>query len=187
MILTPAPAQHSDLDDLVALVESAYRGEASRAGWTTEADLLDGQRLDREAAAEMIDDPHGVVLLVRDGDDTALGSVQLRDLGGGTAYFGLFAISPRAQGQGMGSRLMAVAESCAAERWQAQRMRMTVISKRTELIAFYQRRGYALTGETEPFPYGDERFGIPRTDDLEFAVLVKQLQPSGAAADGAQA
>nr|WP_272902387.1 GNAT family N-acetyltransferase [Brevibacterium daeguense] len=173
--MTPALARHSDVDDLVALVESAYRGEASRAGWTTEADLLDGRRLDREAAAEMIDDPSGVVLLVRADDGSALGSVQLRDLGDGTAYFGLFAISPRAQGQGMGSRLMTAAEGYAAEHWQARRMRMTVISKRTELVAFYERRGYELTGETEPFPYGDERFGIPRTDDLEFAVLVKQL------------
>jgi len=176
----PAPAGAGDIDDLVALVQSAYRGEASRTGWTTEADVLDGNRLDRDLAANMIDDPHGTVLLKRDSAGHSLACVQLRNLGMGsqgrpTAYLGLLAVAPAAQGLGVGSALMSFAEDYAQTAWGAELMQMTVISLRSELIAYYQRRNYHPTGRTEPFPYGDERFGIPQRDDLEFAVLVKDL------------
>ena len=72
------------------------------------------------------------------------------------------------------------AEAFARDRFGAERMRMTVIDKRTELIAFYERRGYLQTGEREPFPYGEDRFGLPRTEDLEFVVLIKELGPTSA-------
>ena len=108
------------------------------------------------------------------------GHVHLRDLGDRTAYFGTFAVSPRAQGRGVGKELMTHAEAFARDRFGAERMRMTVIDKRTELIAFYERRGYLQTGEREPFPYGEDRFGLPRTEDLEFVVLIKELGPTSA-------
>jgi GNAT superfamily N-acetyltransferase len=161
-------AKPGDVDDVVSLVESAYRGESSRAGWTTEADLLDGQRTDPDEVASVLDD-----LIVAEDDDGLVGCCTLipRD---GHAYFGMFAVRPGLQGGGVGSQLLAEAERLAAEHG-AGHVEMTVISTRTELIDFYLRRGYVDTGETRPFPYGDDRFGRPRRDDLAFTVLVKQL------------
>lgn len=189
MRLPAQPAGAADIDDLVALVQSAYRGDASRQGWTTEADVLEGQRLDRTLASELIDDPDGTVLLVRAPDGEALACVQLRSLGPDAqgrqvAYLGLFAVSPNAQGLGVGSELMAYAEDYVQTTWGSEQIRITVISLRTELISYYERRDYYRTGETEPFPYGDERFGVPQRADLEFAVLVKDLSAPGTAPGG---
>jgi N-acetylglutamate synthase-like GNAT family acetyltransferase len=161
-------ARESDVDAVVALVESAYRGDSSRAGWTTEADLLDGQRTDPDEVRSVLDD-----LVVADDDGELVGCCTLipRD---GHAYFGMFAVRPGLQGGGVGSRLLVAAEELAVEHG-AKRVEMTVIASRTELIDFYLRRGYTETGETRPFPYGDERFGVPRRDDLVFNVLTKDL------------
>ena len=157
-----------DVDAVVALVDSAYRGDASREGWTTEADLLDGQRTDRDAVLEML--PHVIVAV--DGYDL-MGCCTLvpRD---GHAYFGMFAVRPCLQGTGTGSALLTEAERIATEHG-AGYVEMTVLSERHELIDFYLRRGYVGTGESRPFPYGEERFGVPRREDLAFSVLVKRL------------
>ncbi|MCT1829751.1 GNAT family N-acetyltransferase [Brevibacterium luteolum] len=171
----PVQVGEADIPDWVVLIESAYRGDASRAGWTTEADLLDGQRLDAQLAAQTLAEPGTVVFLVRAADSTPLATVQLVERDDACAYLGMFAVAPAAQGTGTGSKLMAWAEAWVEENWHAARIRMSVIRQRSELIAYYQRRGYAPTGEVEPFPYGDERFGIPKRDDLEFAILEKQL------------
>lgn len=186
--LTWREAQSEDVSAFVALVESAYRGEDSRAGWTTEADLLAGQRLDEAMGRDMLDASGSLVLLFWQGEGVealtaSTGSapappvacVQLEDRGDGVAYFGTFAVSPQKQGGGIGSLVMAAAEQAVADRWGATRMRMTVIRQRTELIEYYERRGFALTGETEPFPYGQVQFGLPQREDLEFVVLEKQL------------
>ncbi|WP_432547486.1 GNAT family N-acetyltransferase [Kineococcus sp. SYSU DK004] len=169
------PAGHDDVPAVVALVESAYRGEASRGGWTTEADLLDGRRTDEAAVAAVVDAPDALVLLALDpadaGDDAApVGCCELRRAGQ-DAYFGMFAVDPSRQGRGTGRALLAAAEAEAVRRWGAGALEMTVIAQRTDLVAWYERLGFRATGERRPFPYGDERFGVPRRDDLEFAVL----------------
>ncbi|GAB3484872.1 GNAT family N-acetyltransferase [Nocardiopsis coralliicola] len=173
-------AHEGDAAALVALINSAYRGEGSKQGWTTEADLLGGQRIDAAGVRELLAQPRTAVLAV-DGDGGGItaccevkGDADSAD-GSGDAYFGMFSVGPAAQGRGLGGILLAEAERYAAGTWGARRMRMLVIRQRAELIAWYERRGYARTGRTEPFPYGDERFGLPRRDDLEFIELTKDL------------
>ncbi|MDL5199980.1 GNAT family N-acetyltransferase [Streptomyces sp. ALI-76-A] len=166
-------ATDADVDVLVALIESAYRGDASRAGWTTEADILEGQRTDPEGVLAVIKAPDSRLLTVeRDGRVVACCQLEHR---GEHAYFGMFAVSPALQGGGLGKVIIAEAERQARATWGAKEMHMTVISVRDDLIAWYERRGYRRTGKTAPFPYGDERFGVPRRDDLRFELLVKEL------------
>jgi len=166
-------AAADDVDAIVALVESAYRGDASRAGWTTEADMLDGQRTDPAGVAALIGKPDSRILLLEDaGGLLACAHIEKQ---GGAAYFGMFAVDPRRQGRGTGRIVLAEAERIAHAEWGCTAMQMTVISIRDELIAWYERRGYRRTGEYLPFPYGDARFGIPRRDDLRFERLVKPL------------
>ncbi|MFE4207905.1 GNAT family N-acetyltransferase [Streptomyces goshikiensis] len=166
-------AVEADVPELVKLVESAYRGEASRGGWTTEADYLDGQRTDENGVRQVISAPDGVLLVVeRAGELVACCQLEHR---GDHAYFGMFAVRPGLQGAGLGKEILAEAERRARETWQATEMRMTVVNVREELIAYYVRRGNRRTGELSPFPYGDARFGIPLRDDLAFELLVKPL------------
>lgn len=163
----------ADIDALVALVTSAYRGDASRVGWTTEADFLDGARIDPEVLrADLLRERSLVLIAERDGQPVACAHIADD---GGTGYFGMFSVSPSLQGSGLGKRLMAEAERIVGDVWQLPSIKMTVIDLREELIAFYQRRGYRRTGIKQPFPYGDERFGIPKRDDLRFEVLEKPL------------
>ena len=166
-------ATGDDIAALVTLVTRAYRGEASRAGWTTEADLLDGERIDPEVLRADIARARSRVLLA-EGGDGLLACAHVADERG-CGYFGMFAVRPDLQGAGLGGRLLAEAERVARDEWALPAMRMTVIDARGELIAWYERRGYRRTGIHKPFPYGDERFGIPRRDDLRFEVLEKAL------------
>lgn len=167
----------ADVAAIVALTESAYRGDSSRVGWTTEADLLDGQRTDAGEVAALIarDD---VRLLLAERDGALLASCVVERLSGefaGDGYFGMFSVRPAVQGNGTGRAMIAEAERIARDEWHCPAMRMTVIDVRAELIAWYERRGYRRTGDYRPFPYGDPRFGVPKRDDLRFEWLVKAL------------
>jgi len=163
---------------IVGVVESAYRGDASREGWTTEADLLDGQRTDAEAVSAVLAAPDSVVLLAET-DQILAGCCHLERRLADEVYFGMFAVRPGSQGQGWGAQILAEAERLARDDWRAASMVMTVIGQRADLIAWYERRGYRRTGEVRPFPYGDERFGVPRRPDLSFVVLAKSLATAG--------
>lgn len=165
-------ATPSDIPAIVALVESAYRGDSSRRGWTTEADLLGGQRTDPDGVRAAID-KDGSVIVLAEQDGRLVGCANL-ERQGSAGYFGMFAVDPELQGGGVGDALLRECERLARA-WGLRAMRMTVFWMRHELIAFYQRRGYAATGERAPFPYGDERFGLPRRDDLWFEVYAKPL------------
>lgn len=166
-------AQDRDIAAIVPLVESAYRGDASRAGWTTEADLLDGQRTDAESVRALIADPSSVLLLA-EASAGLVGCCHLR-VAGDSVHFGFFSVAPMRQGQGVGHQLLAEAERHARENLRAGEMQMRVIDCRRELIEWYERRGYARTAEYSAFPYGDARFGLPRRDDLRFETLRKPL------------
>lgn len=166
----------NDVPALAELVNSAYRGESSKAGWTTEADLLGGQRTDRDSLEKEILTPDQKVLLLKPAAQSREISacVLLKKLGDSTAYLGMLTVNPQQQASGIGRELLFRAEQFARD-WNCQKIKMTVIAQRSELIAWYERRGYHRTGAQERFPYGDERFGIPRREDLYFVVLEKKL------------
>jgi GNAT superfamily N-acetyltransferase len=170
------PAVVADIDAIVPLVESAYRGESGLRGWTTESHLLDGRRTDAPAVAAIVAGPDSMVLLAE--SNGALQACCQLERQKQAGYFGMFAVVPTLQGAGIGKAVLAEAERFAREVWGCEAMRMTVIEQRKELIQWYERRGYRLTGEYQPFPYGQERFGIPRRDDLRFVVLSKSLTVS---------
>lgn len=171
--LTFRAATASDIPTLISLVTSAYRGEVSKQGWTTEADLLDGQRIDAEGLArDLARERSRILLAERHGQVLACAHVAVED---GAGYFGMFSVKPDQQGSGLGKLVISEAERIARDEWQLPAMRMTVIDVRDELIAFYERRGYRRTGIKKPFPYGDARYGIPKRDDLRFEVLEKTL------------
>ncbi|WP_017580264.1 GNAT family N-acetyltransferase [Nocardiopsis valliformis] len=163
----------SDVPALVALVNSCYRGNSSRQGWTTEADLLDGQRVDADAMTEVLGRTNTLVLVGESEGEIVTCCELQRSING--AYFGMFSVRPELQGAGLGRVVLAEAERMAALEWGCRLMRMKVLKQRPELIAWYERRGYTSTGKTEPFPYGDEAFGMPRRDDLAFVELTREL------------
>ena len=173
MTLEFRAATAADVAAVRALVETSYRGEASRAGWTTEADLLDGQRTDPVQLAELLA-ANGSEIVLAEHDQQLLACAHLAR-GEGDAWFGMFAVRPTLQRAGIGAALLAECERIARQRWRCEALRMRVIWIRTELIDWYLRRGYAVTAETQPFPYGDARFGLPKRDDLYFITLAKSL------------
>lgn len=164
LIRLAAPA---DLARLHPVIERAYRGDSARGGWTHEADLLDDQRTDIETLTAILDAP-GERLLVAELDGVIIGCVQVSDRGHGTSYLGLLCVDPERQAGGLGKQLMAQAEALAVHTFNAARMEMTVIDSRIELIRYYERRGYRVSGETRPFP-------VLVDPPLQFAVLVKAL------------
>jgi ribosomal protein S18 acetylase RimI-like enzyme len=193
MSLTFRPATTLDIPPLLSLIVSAYRGPSSRAGWTTEADLLADERISPLALEAKITDPNGIVLLAftstpsstgtstpESGSegDSASGLVACCEIvrkSDERAYFGLFAVSPKLQAGGIGRQVLQRAEEHAKREWGTKIMTMHVIWTREELIAWYMRRGYARTGEKSPFPYAELYNGKALRDDLYFDHLEKEL------------
>ena len=169
----PRVATADDIHALHGLIESAYRGDSAKAGWTHEADLLGGQRTDAEALEAMIASDDQVILLIEE-DHAPTGCVHVTIKPDGLAYLGLLTVDPSRQAAGLGRQLLEAAEAEARTRG-CDRIEMTVIAQRAELIAWYKRRGYALTGERRPFPLDDPRYGLPTTRDLEFVVMAKPI------------
>ena len=160
-----------DAEELEKLINSAYRGETSRQGWTTEADLLDGTRTDAALIRDVINSRDTTLLKISD-THNILGCVELRKESN-RMYLGMLTVRPDMQGRGIGKMLMKRAEEHAMKSGCAM-MYMTVLVPRTELIAWYERQGYVNTNKRKPFAFGDPRFGHPK-EPLEFTVLTKEL------------
>ncbi|KAF4952287.1 hypothetical protein FSARC_12693 [Fusarium sarcochroum] len=193
MSLTFRPATPADIPPLLSLIVSAYRGPSSRAGWTTEADLLADERISAETLHSKITDPSGVVLLAFtstpsstgtstpeyefdvDSDPRLVACCEILQKSDDRAYFGLFAVSPKLQAGGIGRQVLQRAEDHAKKEWGTKIMTMHVIWTRAELIAWYIRRGYSRTGEKSPFPYAELVNGKALRDDLYFDHLEKVL------------
>jgi ribosomal protein S18 acetylase RimI-like enzyme len=165
------PANLEDIPDLVKLVNSAYRGDTSKKGWTTEADLLDGIRTDEESLKEMMQKPGATILKFLNDTGHIVGCVYLQKQHE-KLYLGMLTVSPEIQAQGIGKKLLQASEHYALK-VDCSVVKMTVISVRKELIEWYERHGFRSTGKKEPFP-NDVRFGIP-LQQLEFVVMEKTL------------
>lgn len=170
--LTFRPARSEEARQIAQLVNSSYRGESSRRGWTTEADLLDGQRTDEQEILELIQAEGSLILLCLQGAEV-IGSVNLQKVED-AAYLGMLVIRPDLQARGIGRQFIQAAEALAYKEWGVSKMVMSVITLRAELLAFYERRGYRRTGQIKPFPT-EARAGIPLVDGLQFEILEKEL------------
>jgi len=164
-------ADLTDVPELNNLINSAYRGEESKKGWTTEAHLLDGLRIDEETLRSYFDNPNVILQKNTDDDGKITGSVYL-EVRRPKLYIGMFSVSPLSQGNGVGRSLLASAEKIAP--WMGcNTLTMTVISTRLELISWYERRGFKATGEMVPFHEGS-KFGVPK-QPIELIVMEKRL------------
>ena len=170
------PATEADYPAIIDLANLAYRGTGESASWNVETGIIEGQRLtDSLLREDLARSPDAHLLTWRDQiGSPLLGCVWLEPKAGGAWYLGLLAVQPQMQKQHLGRQLLTAAEIYAKEHG-AHRIRMTVLSVRDALIAWYERRGYMLTGETQPYPYGDERFGTPLRDDLYFVMFEKLI------------
>ena len=164
MVRVAVPA---DLPRLHPVIERAYRGDAARQGWTHEADLLSGERIDDATLEAMLDDPSQTFLVAERGGVVA-GCVSLNARGDGLVYLGLLCVDPALQAAGIGKAIIAAAEQISRDALDADRIEMTVIDSRIELIAYYERRGFVRTGERRPFP-------IPLDPPLDMVVLEKAI------------
>ena len=166
-----APLDKVDIPELTKLINSAYRGESSKKGWTTEADLLGGLRTNENSLLEMSLKPGSTILTAKDSEDQLVGCVYLQQQTN-QLYLGMLTVAPDIQAKGIGSQLLQAAENYAID-LNCDSIIMTVIDVRHELIDWYKRKGYQPTGETKPFPT-DPEFGIPK-QPLQFIVLEKKM------------
>lgn len=168
MSIAIRPATGADLPALHPVIERAYRGDTARMGWTHEADLLDDTRTDRATLEAIVADPAQVLLMARDDDAGPVGCVNVVKRSDSLAYLGLLCIEPLRQTGGLGRELIAAAERHARDVFGCAGMEMTVLEQRTELLAYYARRGYADTGERRDFP-------VPHDPPYFMRVLAKAL------------
>jgi ribosomal protein S18 acetylase RimI-like enzyme len=164
-------ATAADTAELTRLVNSGYRGESSKKGWTTEAHLLEGIRIDEVTMSGYFEDPNITILKYTNDEGQIIGCVYL-EVKNGKLYLGMLTVSPTRQTNGIGRQMLHEAERIATG-LNCPAIFMTVISTRHELIQWYERRGYHATGEMEPFHEGG-RFGIPN-QVIELAVFEKEV------------
>lgn len=164
-------ATHNDIPTLTSLLNRSYRGDTSRAGWTTEADLLSGKRIEEEGLTQLLNDPESLILIAHS-EDRVFATIHAHHENE-SVHFGLFAVEPSLQGGGIGKGLLAYAESEAIRKWGVSTAIMEVITHRSELIEYYERRGYVRNGEMIAFPKSD--LWNQKVDFLELAVLSKSL------------
>lgn len=160
-----------DVLPLEKLINSAYRGETSKKGWATEADLLEGKRITLDELEEIIQNKNNTILKYTE-NNQIIGSVLLANKGS-KLYLGMLAISPELQNRGLGKKLLQEAEVHALS-LGLSKIVMTVITIREKLIEWYNRHGYVDTGEREPFVLNDSD-AIITDQHLEFIVLEKLL------------
>ena len=172
MTLVLRTATDADLPAIVSLMNAAYRG--GETGWSTEAGYITGVRTTVDLLREEI--AGGANYLLTEEHGILKGCVCLHPVSADRWYLGALTVSPTLQNAGFGRELLAASEDYARQRG-ARTIEMTVVNVRDALIAWYQRRGYRLTGETRAFPYGDDRYGTPTRDDLYFVVLEQDLRP----------
>ncbi|MDB5198533.1 MAG: family acetyltransferase [Chitinophagaceae bacterium] len=163
-------ASIKDIPQLVTLINSAYRGEESKKGWTTEANLLEGKRVNADGLEKIINTPNAVILKCTNVDGNIIGCVYLKK-NGNKMYLGMLTVSPALQSGGIGKKILKASEEYAAEQ-NCDAVEMTVISVRDELIGWYQRHGYHDTGKRLPFP--DDPLSVQK-QPLEFIVMKKSL------------
>ena len=167
-------ADDSHVKDLAQLVNGAYRGDGSKVGWTTEADILDGQRTDVFSLKQMINREDSTILIAEDEDaEQLVGCVHLEKQGN-DLHLGMLTVNPEYQNKKIGKMLLSEAEALA-EFWECTNIVIEVITLRSELVSWYEKRGFKKTGETKPFPMNEPRFGIPKVDKLEFLVMKKKI------------
>lgn len=168
MEFQPAKIEHATA--IAQLVNSAYRGDASRLGWTTEADILDGLRTSESDIKQLIATENTLILLGFDGSELIASICLERNLH--KVHIGMFVVKPTLQNSGIGKSLLAAAEQMAQEKWAVTSFQMHVISIRHTLIAFYERRGYQYTGELSDFPVNPAVWQ-PKLADLQLITLEK--------------
>lgn len=161
-----------DYQEIVSLMNNAYRGENAKKGWTTEADLLGGIRIDTDTLKEMLSSENAAMLKYTNEHNIIEGCVYV-DKKIDKLYLGMLTVSPDQQAKGIGKKLMAAAEDYAKEN-NYTIIQMTVISVREELIKWYKRHGYNDTGATMPFP-DDERFGVQK-QPLKLIIMEKDIR-----------
>ena len=170
-------AGDGDVSAIVALMNRAYRGPEAGTGWNTEAEYIIGDRTnERMLRADLASKPAARLLVWRMAGEIK-GCVWLEQSTGQAWYLGSLTVDPRLQNAGLGHQLLAASEAWIREQG-GRVVTMTVVNVRDKLIAWYARRGYEPTGETQPFPYEDARFGTPTRDDLRFVVLQKRFEAS---------
>lgn len=161
----------ADVAQLAALVNKAYRGESATRGWTSEAHLLDGTRIDEDTLIEYINNEQAVILKYLDEAGQIDGCVYL-ELTEDAVYLGMLSVDPDLQNSGIGKQLLKQAEVYALSKHR-DKMKISVLDSRVELIAWYERYGYKKTGVILPFPT-ETKFGLPK-QPLQLIVMEKAL------------
>lgn len=167
-------ADRKDALEITKLVNLSFRGDTSKQGWTTEANLIHGQRVDFDRIVEIIETPQNFIQLVRPKSNQEIIACSHFQIFDDHIYLGMLTVNPILQSKGLGRLLLKNAEEQALK-FGKSKIKMTVIAQRTELISWYEKQGYRNTHERKPFPYGNPRFGVPQREDLYFEVLEKLL------------